>query len=154
MNKTTWHIKHFNFLSTIEYHNLVQLREAVFVVEQNCPYLDVDGKDLDAYHIWAEDNEGNCLCTSRILKPGVSYPEVAIGRVCTSPKARGKNLGKEMMVRCIAFVSDNLNQNEIRISAQTYLLKFYSDLGFISQGEEYLEDDIPHIEMLRIEQPF
>lgn len=153
MNKMKWQIKHFNHLTTYEYHNLIQLREAVFVVEQDCPYLDVDGKDLDAYHIWAEDESGNCLCTSRILKPSVSYNEVAIGRVCTSKNARGKKLGKEMMVRCIAFIADNMNAQEIRISAQTYLLKFYSELGFKPQGEEYLEDNIPHIEMLRVETP-
>lgn len=149
MTKTKWHIKHFNELTTVEYHNLIQLREAVFVVEQDCPYLDVDGKDLDAYHIWAEDEQGNFLCTSRILKPGISYEEVAIGRVCTSELARGKNLGKEMMTRCIDYIASTLESNEIRISAQTYLLKFYTELGFIPQGEEYLEDDISHIEMLK-----
>lgn len=149
MNKPYWYIKHFKELSALEFHHLIQLREAVFVVEQNCPYLDVDGKDLDAYHIWAEDQDGNILCTSRILKAGVSYSEVAIGRVCTSLKGRGKKLGKEMMNRCIDFIEKEFKTKEIRLSAQTYLLKFYSDLGFVSTGKEYLEDDIPHVEMLK-----
>jgi ElaA protein len=148
MNRTTWYIKHFSELTTKELYHIIQLREDVFVVEQNCPYLDADGKDLDAFHIWCEDESKNILCTSRILKPGVSYPEVAIGRVCTSSKARGLKLGKEMMERCIAFIKQDLNQQMIRISAQTYLLKFYSDLGFHSTGKEYLEDNIPHVEML------
>lgn len=149
MSKTYWYIKHFKELSASEFHNLIQLREAVFVVEQDCPYLDVDGKDLDAYHIWAEDQKGTTLCTSRILKKGVSYSEVAIGRVCTSKEGRGKKIGKEMMKRCVDFIEKELKTNEIRISAQTYLLKFYNDLGFESTGKEYLEDDIPHVEMLK-----
>ena len=149
MQESNWFIKHFSELTTLEYHNLIQLRVEVFVIEQNCPYQDIDGKDLDAYHIWCVNEKGEFLCTSRILKPGVSYPEVAIGRVCTSIKARGKKIGVEMMNRCIDFVEVEMKQKCIRISAQTYLLKFYSDLGFKSTGKEYLEDDIPHVEMLR-----
>ncbi len=149
MNKTYWYIKHFNDLTAKEFHQLIQLREAVFVVEQNCPYLDVDGKDLDAYHIWAEDQKGTILCTSRILKAEVSYSEVSIGRVCTAFSARKRNLGKEMMNRCIDFIETELKTKEIRISAQTYLLNFYNHLGFESTGKEYLEDDIPHVEMLK-----
>jgi ElaA protein len=149
MSKTYWYIKHFKELSAKEFHQLIQLREAVFVVEQDCPYLDVDGKDLDAFHIWAENQKGEILCTSRILKQGVSYPEVSIGRVCTSVSGRGKNLGKDMMNKCSNFIETTLKTKEIRISAQTYLLKFYNELGYESTGKEYLEDDIPHVEMIK-----
>lgn len=148
MQSNQWFIKHFSQLSALEFHNIIQVREAVFVVEQNCPYQDVDGKDTDAYHIWCENETGEVLCTARILKPGVSYPEAAIGRVCTAAFARGQKIGIELMKRSITFAQDELKANEIRISAQTYLLQFYTDLGFQSTGKEYLEDDIPHVEML------
>ena len=142
-----WSCKAFKELSLDEFHDIIQLREIVFVVEQDCPYLDVDGKDKDALHVFGE-YEGNIVATTRILKPGKSYDEVAIGRVVTSPTVRGKGIGKELMEESMKFVKLHFGKVPVRISAQTYLLRYYKSFGFIETGEEYLEDNIPHFEML------
>ena len=142
-----WSCKAFKELSLDEFHDIIQLREIVFVVEQDCPYLDVDGKDKEALHVFGE-YEGNIVATTRILKPGKSYDEVAIGRVVTSPTVRGMGMGKQLMEESMKFVKLHFGKVPIRISAQTYLLKYYKSFGFIETGEEYLEDNIPHFEML------
>lgn len=142
-----WSCKTFKDLSLDEFHDIIQLRETVFVVEQNCPYLDVDGKDKEALHVFGE-HEGKIVATTRILKPGKSYDEVAIGRVVTSPIVRGTGMGKQLMEESMNFVKLHFGVVPIRISAQTYLLKYYKLFGFIETGEEYLEDNIPHMEML------
>jgi len=142
-----WYIKHFNELSTFEFHNIIQLREEIFIVEQDCPYLDVDGKDLNAFHVFAINHKNQLLATCRVLQPETSYKSASIGRVCVSQKARGINLGKELMTQSIAFSLEKHGPN-ITISAQTYLLKFYSELGFKKDGKEYLEDGIPHFKMI------
>jgi ElaA protein len=142
-----WSCKAFKELSLDEFHDIIQLREIVFVVEQDCPYLDVDGKDKEALHVFGE-YEGNVVATTRILKPGISYDEVAIGRVVTSPTVRGMGMGKQLMEESMKFVKLHFGKVPIRISAQTYLLKYYKSFGFIETGEEYLEDNIPHFEML------
>jgi len=142
-----WSCKAFKELSLDEFHDIIQLREIVFVVEQDCPYLDVDGKDKDALHVFGE-YEGNIVATTRILKPGKSYDEVAIGRVVTSPTVRGMGMGKQLMEESMKFVQLHFGKVPVRISAQTYLLRYYKSFGFIETGEEYLEDNIPHFEML------
>ncbi|MFN5417648.1 MAG: GNAT family N-acetyltransferase [Flavobacteriia bacterium] len=141
-------IKHFTELSTIEFHDIIQLRINVFVVEQNCPYPDLDGKDKKAYHVIGRDGFGKIVATARILSPGVSYKEVSIGRVANAESERGKGLGVQLMEECLKFIAAEFGEVSVRISAQTYLLKFYESLGFKSTGKEYLEDDIPHVEML------
>tara|TARA_B100001059_G_C17412430_1_gene369121 strand:- start:120 stop:572 length:453 start_codon:yes stop_codon:yes gene_type:complete len=142
-----WICKAFKELSLDEFHDIIQLREIVFVVEQDCPYLDLDGKDKDALHVFGE-YEGNIVATTRILKPGKSYDEVAIGRVVTSPTVRGMGMGKQLMEESMKFVQLHFGKVPIRISAQTYLLKYYKSFGFLETGKEYLEDNIPHLEML------
>ena len=142
-----WSCKAFKDLSLDEFHDIIQLRETVFVVEQDCPYLDVDGKDKDALHVFGE-YEGNIVATTRILKPGKSYDEVAIGRVVTSPAVRGMGIGKQLMEESMKFVKLYFGKVPVRISAQTYLLRYYKSFGFIETGKEYLEDNIPHFEML------
>jgi ElaA protein len=142
-----WSCKAFKELSLDEFHDIIQLREIVFVVEQDCPYLDVDGKDKEALHVFGE-YEGNIVATTRILKPGKSYDEVAIGRVVTSPTVRGMGMGKQLMEESMKFVKVYFGKVPVRISAQTYLLRYYKSFGFIETGEEYLEDNIPHFEML------
>lgn len=139
-------LKKFSELSVNDLYALLQLRNNVFVVEQNCPYPDTDDKDQKAMHllIW----EGSELTAyARILSPGVSYPEASIGRVVTSGNHRGKGLGKILMERCIQETQNLYPQQEIVISAQAHLDKFYSDLGFKAEGEVYPEDDIPHQKM-------
>lgn len=142
-----WVLKHFNELDLNELYKILRIRNEVFVIEQNCPYHDCDNKDLDAYHIYCEIN-GEIGAYSRILRKGVSYEEASIGRVLSNEKFRGKKLSKECMKRAISFIENELNEEKIRISAQEYAKGFYEKVGFKKVSETYLEDDIPHIEML------
>ena len=169
-----WHERRFEELTATELYSIVELRERVFVVEQNCVYLDADGADRMSRHVWATRgprtndrspvrsearigdslvrgspfSEGPTVAYLRIVAPGVKFPETSIGRVAIAPEARGEGLGRELMRRGIAAVG-NL---PIRISAQAYLEKFYADLGFVRTSETYDEDGIPHLEMLRTSQ--
>lgn len=133
-------------MTALEWHRVLALRSEVFVVEQNCAYQDPDGKDVVSYHILMESGE-ELVAYARLLPPGVSYPEASIGRVVSSPRVRGLGWGKALMEVAIAQTQKQFGTNEICISAQSYLLKFYQDLGFVAEGEEYLEDDIPHFKM-------
>lgn len=140
-------IKHYDELSTDEFHDIIALRIAVFVVEQDCPYLEIDGLDKDAYHLQAVF-EGKLVGTLRILKEDVVYRERAIGRVASHPDYRHLKLGHTMMKSAMDFMRNEFGTTPIRISAQTHLVPFYSKHGFASTGKEYLEDGIPHTEML------
>lgn len=142
-----WKVKNFQQLSISELYEILRLRAEVFVVEQNCPYQDVDDKDQDSYHLWGMDNN-KMVVYARIVKPGVSYKEVSIGRVITHLDYRGKQLGTQLMQECLDFINTELGPQKIRISAQSHLNKFYLRLGFKPTGKEYLEDGIPHMEML------
>lgn len=142
-----WFCKKFNDLSVLELYLLMKLRSEVFVVEQNCVYLDADGKDENAWHLFAQDQDDIIACV-RILGPGISYLEPAIGRVCTNKKYRGTGLGKELMERSITETKKFFFGQNIKIGAQIYLTKFYTDLGFVVSGDMYLEDGIEHQEML------
>jgi ElaA protein len=144
-----WHTKSFPELSTNELYKILQLRCAVFIVEQNCPYQDLDDKDLKAMHLWSCDNDGNIIAYCRLLPSGISYTEASIGRVATTITVRNAGLGRVLMQKAVSYIHDTWNQSAIRISAQLYLDKFYISLGFESVGESYLEDDIPHIEMVK-----
>lgn len=142
-----WEVKHYKDLSVDEFHDLIYLREKVFIVEQDCPYQDVDGKDKVSFHLIGRlDNE--IVATSRILPPGVSYNEVAIGRVVMAAKARGKGYAHDMMRQSKSFIVQTFGNVPIRLSAQKYLEAYYASHGFESTGKEYLEDGIPHVEML------
>ncbi len=144
-----WSVHKFSELDTQLLYDILQLRAEVFVVEQNCPYQDLDGKDMQSYHVCGYD-ENELVAYARIVKKGVSYSEeISIGRVIISLNHRGKRLGRQLMVESIRFVDNILGNQPIRISAQSHLNRFYSDLGFEFNGKEYLEDGIPHIEMLR-----
>lgn len=141
--------KHFSELSLVEFHDLLQLRINVFIIEQNCPYPELDGKDKKSYHITGRDELGKVVATARILPQKISYDEVSIGRVACDINFRRAGLGKELMQEIMNFIDSEFGQVSVRISAQAYLVKFYEKYGFISTGKEYLEDDIPHVEMLR-----
>lgn len=142
-------IKRFNELSIYELYEILQLRAEVFVVEQNCVYQDVDGKDDKAIHVLGY-HEGNLAAYSRIFDKGYYFDEASIGRVVTSPKYRSMQFGHNLMKASIAAVEQNFNETSITISAQEYLKKFYERHGFIQTSEMYLEDAIPHIQMKRI----
>lgn len=148
MNKITWNVKPFSQLSTEELYKILKVRIDVFVVEQNCPYPECDNFDQKALHLWAEYN-GEILAYCRIFDKGIKYPETSIGRVLTTETARGKNLGKHLMSFALQIIENRYKTSSVRISAQDYLLKFYSEFGFQDTGKKYLEDDIPHTEMLR-----
>jgi ElaA protein len=148
LNQLHWHIKTWEELSKEELYAILTLRTDVFIIEQNCPYMDTDGKDLKSLHLFAADKNNQVHACIRLVKPGVSYLEWAIGRVATSQGYRRSGLGKELMQRGMDYLKKEYSSPDIRISAQCYLKKFYSDFGFLPVGEEYLEDDIPHIEML------
>ena len=148
-----WKAKPWKDITRDEWHGLVRLRVDVFVVEQDCPYSDLDGKDLRAWHVWKEDEDlakgGAMLACARVLGPGVSYAEPSIGRVATRRDRRSEGLGKELMERSIEVCERTWPGQDIRISAQCYLEGWYGELGFAPVGEPYLEDGIPHIQMLR-----
>lgn len=140
----------FDQLSPHELYDIMALRQTVFAVEQNCPYLDADGQDLHAWHLMGRDADGRLLCYTRLLPEGVSYKGYAsIGRVVSAPAARGMGIGKVLMQRSIDMCLLLFGPKPIKIGAQSYLLRFYEGFGFKSTGEEYLEDGIPHTKMIR-----
>lgn len=146
---TTWQNKAFDELTVRELYAIFQLRLEVFSVEQNAAYQDADGKDLQSFHISGFNEHGDLIAYARILPAGIAYDEVSIGRVVTSPKARGTGAGRELFTNALAFALNKSGNVPIRISAQSYLIKFYQSFGFETVGEEYLEDSLPHTEMLR-----
>ena len=141
-------IKRFNELSTHELYAVFQLRAEVFVVEQDCVYQDLDNKDLDAYHVLGV-LDTKIVAYARIFKPGDYFLESSIGRIVVKKEFRKFQYGYQLVQNSIQFIENNLQQNTILISAQSYLTKFYNSLGFTQVGEEYLEDGIPHIKMLK-----
>ena len=145
----TWVLKKFEDLSAFELYKILALRQEVFVVEQNCPYHDCDGKDLRSFHLTGTDENDFLAAYTRIVFPGVSYDEVSIGRVVSSPKYRRTGSGKLLMQQAIKKIEEVYGKVPIRIGAQKYLLEFYKGFGFIPEGETYLEDGIPHVIMLR-----
>lgn len=148
MNNMIWKIKSFEEITTSELYEIIKARVDVFVVEQNCPYPDLDGYDRQAIHLWAEQ-ENSVLAYCRIFNKGIKYPETSIGRVLTTEKARGKSLGKQLIQYAVETIENRFHTTEVRISAQDYLLRFYSGFGFEDTGKKYLEDNIPHTEMFR-----
>lgn len=143
-----WVLKKFNELTLDELYTILQLRSEVFVVEQNCVYHDVDGKDQYAWHLMATEN-GKLIAYTRIFAAGVTYADPSIGRVVTSPSNRGSGLGRELMERSIEYCEKLFGKTSITLGAQVYLKNFYESLGFIVSGEEYIEDGIPHVTMTR-----
>ena len=143
-----WKIKPFETLTTAELYNLLQIRNEVFIVEQNCVYQDVDSKDQKAYHILGE-LDGIVVAYARLFKSKDYFDEASIGRVLVKQMHRNFKLGHLLMERAIYFISSELGEIKITISAQLYLKFFYESHGFIQTSDTYLEDDIPHIEMKR-----
>ena len=143
-----WVLKKFDDLTPAELYAIMQLRNEVFVVEQTCAYQDADNKDLSCHHLMCwKDNK--LVAYSRILPPGLAYREPSIGRVVTSPSARGGGIGHKLMEKSIEKLYSLYGINPIKIGAQFYLLKFYTSLGFQQTSDIYLEDNIQHIEMVK-----
>ena len=141
-------VKTFNKLTTNELYDLLQLRSEVFVVEQDCVYQDIDRKDQKALHVLGLKND-KIVAYTRIFKPGDYFEQASIGRVVVKEKERHFKYGYDIMNASIDAIKTHFNQTTIKISAQTYLRKFYKNLGFKQIGEEYLEDGIPHLAMIK-----
>jgi len=144
-----WSLKKFDSLTVDELYALLRLRTEVFVVEQNCVFQDMDDKDQQCWHLmgWKEDA---LVAYTRLVPPGVSYELPSIGRVVTSPSARGDGLGKLLMEKSIETATELFGKSPIKIGAQLYLKRFYESLGFEKSSEVYDEDGIDHIEMTRL----
>ena len=145
-----WRFAPFHELGPLEIHDLFQARSAVFVVEQNCVFLDVDGVDPQCWHlIGRRDSTGPLLAYCRLVPPGVKFPEPSIGRVITTAAGRRSGAGRELMSEAVARAQELWPGEKLRIGAQMYLERFYGDYGFVRSSEPYDEDGIMHIEMVR-----
>ena len=137
----------FADLSVTALHDVLQLRSEVFVVEQNCVFLDIDGADPAAMHLLCHQN-GQLVAYARCFPAGVKFTEASIGRVVTRSTARGAGLGHALVKKAIESVGKQWGTQAIRIGAQTHLTRFYQALGFVGLGRAYVEDGIDHLEML------
>ena len=142
-----WQTSDFGGLNTLELYAALRLRQQVFVLEQNCAYLDLDNLDQNAVHMMCW-RAGDLLAYQRCLAPGANFSESALGRIVVSAPARGRDLGRELVRRGIRHNLERWPNNDIRINAQAYLQAFYAELGFVADGNVFDEDDIPHIQMV------
>jgi ElaA protein len=149
MRGMDWRFSHFDDLTAREVHDLFRLRVGVFVLEQNCPFQDVDGADLDSWHLLGRDGNGELAAYCRFVPAGIKFAEPSIGRVVTNPALRGTGAGRELMREAIGRADALWPGKQIRIGAQARLERFYEDFGFRKASDEYIEDGIPHIEMVR-----
>lgn len=143
-----FHWSRLDQLSGAQFHQIIAAREAVFIVEQDCPYQDADDLDQHSWHLRVL-SAGELAGYLRIVDPGYKYAEASIGRVLTTAPFRGTGVGQAMMDEALAYTAQHYANPAVRLSGQSYLLRFYRSFGFETVGEEYLEDGIPHFEMLR-----
>ncbi|TVQ49886.1 MAG: GNAT family N-acetyltransferase [Saprospirales bacterium] len=147
-----YEFKKFHQLNTQELYDLLQLRSAVFVVEQDCVYQDLDNLDQKAIHLLGYDEKKNLVAYARILPENIPYPKCcSIGRIISSRSMRGKGLGKAVMKKSLSYCAENFKGIPIKIMAQYYLLDFYRSFGFEAVGEKFLEDGIWHIDMVSLD---
>jgi len=146
--KIVWNTKTFDQLTTNELYDLLRLREQVFIIEQNSIYADIDNKDQRAIHILGKHNQ-KIIAYSRLFNAGDYFETTSIGRVVVDKKYRKHKIGKILMEKSIAEIENQFFKTTITISAQCYLVDFYQSLGFKSVGKSYIEDGIPHIQMIR-----
>lgn len=147
----TWQTLTFNQLSTVDLYQLLRLRVDVFVVEQNCAYPELDGKDMhpDSLHLLGRDHHGDLIAYARLLPPGLSYPQPSIGRVAIANIARGSGLGHGLIIEALHQAQLAWPNQDLQIGAQLYLQAFYERHGFMAVSGPYLEDGIPHIDMIK-----
>jgi len=148
MNTISFNVKGFHALSIDELYNILRLRAEVFVVEQDCVYQDIDNKDQKALHVIGLKND-KIIAYTRIFNAGDYFEKASIGRVVVAEKERKYGYGHDLISHSIKAIKESYNTDEIKISAQCYLKKFYVRHGFNQIGNEYLEDGIPHIAMIR-----
>ena len=148
-----WRCLPFEGLSVTELYAVLQLRSAIFVVEQACVFQDMDGLDQGCHHLLGQDAAGHVLAYARLVPAGLAFAQASVGRVATSPAGRGRalgySLGHQLMARACAQLAALWGPQPIRIGAQSHLQAFYGQHGFVTDGPEYIEDGIPHVEMLR-----
>ena len=145
----TWRFVPFSALTTLELYELLRLRSEVFVLEQACAFQDLDGADTEAMHLLGE-RDGRLAAYARCFAAGVKFAEASIGRVVTHASARGGGIGHVLMKEAVDRLQARWGPQAIRIGAQARLQNFYEQHGFVQNGEPYMEDGIPHIEMLRV----
>ncbi|WP_333862354.1 GNAT family N-acetyltransferase [Sphingobacterium sp.] len=143
-----WNLKKFDELSNKELYRILKLRMEVFVLEQECLYPELDDKDFKCLHLWAE-REGSILAYTRLVPPGLSYPQASIGRVIVAEQARGTGLSQQLMISSIESVSKEFGVNDIQIGAQFHLKSFYEKLGFQQVSDPYPDYGILHIDMIK-----
>lgn len=147
MSNWTW--SRFAALAVDDLYDLLALRSRVFVVEQNCAFLDPDGADRESAHLLWRDDAGVLVAGLRVVDPGIKYAEPSIGRVVTAPERRGTGLGRTLMAEGLRRCVETWPGQGVRIGAQARLEGFYREFGFVAVCEGYLEDGIPHLIMLR-----
>lgn len=148
-----WTSSEFDQLSGIDVYEMLAFRVAVFVVEQNCPYQEVDGHDVNALHVFGKDEKG-IAAYARLLPSGEKYETPSIGRVIIRSDLRGKGVGHELIKNCIHLMNERWNPEQIQLQAQAHLERFYASHGFITESEPYDEDGIPHIDMIQAKESF
>lgn len=144
----TIEFKEFDELTARELYDVLKLRQDVFVIEQTCIYPDMDGCDFVCHHALLRNKAGELIGYLRILPPGQTFDTVAIGRVLVREDARGLGAARQLMTEALNFIRDTLMQRQVKLSAQQYLIKFYESMGFAAISEGYVEDGIPHIDMM------
>ncbi|WP_112179692.1 MULTISPECIES: GNAT family N-acetyltransferase [Paraliobacillus] len=142
-----WNLKTFENLSATEVYKILQARVDVFVVEQNCPYREIDGIDQSSMHLFLK-NDGEVIAYARLIPKDTLYKEPSIGRVLVKKDFRGKGYANEVLKQAIAFITDEWKDTKIKLHGQVYLREFYRSFGFREVTEEYLEDGIPHVDMV------
>jgi len=142
----TW--SRMDALTSLDMYEIMHARAAVFVVEQNCPYQDADGVDLQSWHLRVQSG-GELAAYARVVDPGVNYAQPSIGRVLTLQKFRSLTIGRALVAEAIRFSEATFPGQDIKIGAQAYLQRFYESLGFLAVSDLYDEDGIPHLEMIR-----
>lgn len=140
-------LKKFSELTSRELYNLIKIRQSVFIVEQDCPYEDLDNKDQEALHLMGYERD-KLVLYARIFAPGILFSEASIGRILVIKQYRSKGLGVSLMNKALEIIKSDFGNISVRLEAQTYLNSFYKKFGFKNSGEEYLEDGIPHISMV------
>ncbi len=143
-----WYIKDFNELTKNELYQIIKLRIDIFVVEQSCPYPELDNKDQLAYHCFCKDAANAIVAYCRIFKPGDYFKEVAIGRVVVHKTYRKQKLGYQLIQKALDFIKQTWQKTSVKLGGQIYLEHFYKNLGFVTVGKPYIEDGIPHVYMI------
>lgn len=141
-----WQLKTFDELTKIQLYNIIKERINIFVVEQNCPYYELDDLDIDSYHLFDEE-DGEIIAYCRVVPKDLRYKETSIGRVIVKQAYRGKGIASQLLSKAIEFINEELAEKEIKIQAQAHLQQFYGSFGFQPISEVYLEDGIPHVDM-------